>query len=137
MSAIGFVMEKVRHGSGLDSGELKLLSDEIDRLMSKIEALAQELARREEADTAARQADRERVEHLRRVEVDVTRLRGALEHERQRREVQLADRDKRITEMEGLLKDINYGLLYQPELTREELASAIATEVTPHAKPGK
>lgn len=134
MSAIGFVMEKVRHGGNLSSGERKMLADEIDRLSSKVEALAQELSRREFADGIARQADRERVEHLQRVEDDVTRLRKSLEHERQRRITENTANEEMVKFLKNVLRDIHYGLLHQPELTREELAAVIAREVEPHPR---
>jgi len=132
MSGIGFVLEKVRHGSELSTGEAKMLADEIDRVMSRLEGCAQEVARRETADKAARQADRERTERLRQAEEEVTRLRGALEMERQRRQTNLETSTTRTTELESLLKDIHYGLLHQPEHSRKVLADVIAREVTPY-----
>lgn len=135
MSSIGFVLEKVRHGSELSTGELKMLGDEIDRLISKLEACAQELVRREEADKESRQADRDRAEKLRLAEEEVMRLRPALVHERQRREISLTTSDDRIRELTGILRDIGYGLLYQPEHSREELAGVIDRAVGSHPKP--
>lgn len=135
MSNIGFVLEKIRHGSELSTGEARMLADEIDRLMSNLEGCAQEVARREDADKISRQQDRDRAERLRLSEEEVGRLRDALDHEKNLREVRAIAYDDRTRLLEGMLKDIHYGLLYQPELTREELAEAIATEVTPHAKP--
>lgn len=39
---------------------------------------------------------------------------------------------ERISFLEENLKDIHYGLLHQPELTREQIAEVITTLVTPH-----
>jgi hypothetical protein len=134
MTAIGFILEKVNHGSELSSGEIKIVADELERLMSKLEGCAQEVARREEADKISRQQDRDRAERLRLAEEEVGRLRGALAHEKQQRETKIADRDGHVRKLEGLLRDIHYGLLYQPEHTREQLAHVIAREVTPWPK---
>lgn len=135
MVNIGFVMEKVRHGLALSPSEVKLIDQEIERLAAKLEGCANEVARRDEADVISRSQDRARAERLRLAEEGVDRLRGALEHEKQRRETNVADRDKRILELENLLRDIHYGLLYQPEHTREILADVISREVTPHPTP--
>jgi hypothetical protein len=134
---LSFLVERVRHGSVLSTSEVKILVEELERLTAKLEGCAQEVARRDEADKVSRQADRDRAKQLHDLEDEVKRVRAALAHEIQRYEVRTVERDDRERLLEGILKDIHYGLLYQPELTREELAGVIATEVTPHAKPGK
>jgi hypothetical protein len=134
MSAIGFVLEKVRHGSELSSGELKLLGEEIDRLVSKLEGCAQEVARREDAYKISRQQDRDRADRLRRAEEEVERLRTSSAHAKQQHTIEFQSYDRRLKEKDGILRDIHYGLLYQPEITREQLATTIASEVTPHPK---
>ena len=133
--SIGFVLEKVRHGSALSTGELKMLGDEIDRLASRLEGCAQEVARRDEADKTARQLDRARAKRLRLSEEKVERQHRELEHLKRQRTTETNDHDQKMRTMTGILRDVHYGLLYQPELTREELANVIAAEVTPHPNP--
>lgn len=135
MSDIGYILEKVEHGSAVTTGEAKTLSEMIQRVTAKLEGCAQELARREEADGIARQADKARAEKLRLCEEEGERMREALEFSRRQRSVETGATGDKIIFLEGILRDIHYGLLYQPEITREELASVIAQQVTPHRKP--
>jgi len=135
MSAIGFVLEKVRHGSALSSGELKLLGDEIDRLESRFQGCAQEVARLGNTLDARHLQDRERAEKLRRAEEEVARLQDALAHARRRLQVESEGYEKAVGSLRGVMRDVGYGLRYQPELTREELAVVIEREVGAHPAP--
>lgn len=132
MSGIGFILEKVRHGSELGTGEAKMLAEEIDRMMSKLEACARELTRREEADTAARQHDRARAQKLRQLEEEVQRLRESLAFTKQQRAREVDAHADKVRNLESLLRDVHYGLLHQPEHDRKTLADVIAKEVTPY-----
>lgn len=136
MSAISFVMEKVRHGSSLDSGELKLLADEIERLHSKIEALAQELDRVSTASAQAHVADKARAKKLADAEAENARLLEALAHARRARRTADEAYESKVEFLEGVLRDVAYGLRWQPEISREELAGVIERiPITPHPRP--
>lgn len=134
MATISFILEKARHASELTPSEIKMIVDEIDRLVSRLEGCAQEVTRRDAAAEMAREQDSDRAVRLRLAEEDLSRVRAALDHEKQRRETQLVDRDERVALLTGMLRDLHYGLLEQPELSREELAQVITTEVTPWPK---
>lgn len=135
MTAIGFILEKVSHGGTLTSGEVKILSDEIEHLVAKLEGCAQEVARREEADKTSHQQHRDRADRLRLSEEEGERLRDALAHAKRQRITEHEAHDAKVRELEGILRDAHYALLYQPELTREQISDVIATAVTPHPKP--
>ncbi len=136
MSAIGFVLEKVRHGSALSSGELKLLGDEIDRLNSRYQGCAQEVARLGNALDGRHLQDRDRAEKLQKAEEEVARLQEALAHARRKLQVDSDGYEEVLGSLKGVMRDIAYGLRYQPEHTREELADVIEKEVGAHPAPG-
>lgn len=52
-------------------------------------------------------------------------------------EARLTDAKEKLAFAEGILKDVHFGLLKQPELTREDLAKAIESAVTPHTEGAK
>ena len=52
-------------------------------------------------------------------------------------EARLKDKSEKLSFAEGVLKDVHYGLLKQPEITREELAAAITSAVTPYPEGAK
>lgn len=131
MPAIDFILEKLRHGGNLSSAERKQLIDGVDRITAKLSGCAQEVARRDEAAGVARQQDLGRADRLRLSEEEVARLQDALAHARRQRQTENDDHEDKVRILEGVLKDIHYGLLYQPELNREQLAEAIAGTVEP------
>lgn len=135
--SIGFVLEKVRHGSALSTGELKMLGDEIERLNAKLEGCVQEMSKRDEISSRAHLQDRDRAEKLRLAEEEVARLQDSLAHAKRQRTTEHEAHEETVRRLEGILKDIGYGLLYQPEHSREELAGVIEREVGAHPKPGK
>lgn len=135
MINIGLLMEKIRVGDQLLPGEAQALAREVTRARERQAACAEEITRREEIDKAKRQESREFAERARAAEEEVERLREALQHAKTKASTDAAALADRVTHLEEILRDVHYGLSYQPELTREELANVITTIVTPHRKP--
>jgi hypothetical protein len=115
----------------------RALLDEIKRLSDAATLHSREIEKREKLRKESRD------EHL-----ALGRKFGALKEELERERLEAettrvglegrltAEQEKR-TIAENLLRDIHYGLLKQPELTREDLASAITSVVTPYPEGAK
>lgn len=107
---------------------------EISRLTASLEACSRELDEldrlRDEAVTAHRKLQHSFGE----LEGQAVAAREDWDARRTEFEGRLAALGEKVVAAENLLKDIHYGLLNQPELTREDLANAITSLVTPYKK---
>jgi hypothetical protein len=105
-------------------GELKRLSNALDMCAREVEhreALRQDAVRAHRALETAFDA----------LETKASAARDEWDAARTALETRLKDTTEQLRFAEGVLKDIHFGLLKQPELTREDLASAIESAVTP------
>lgn len=106
-------------------GELHRLNDSIDVCSREVEKLER---LREEAVNAHRAVE----SSLGSLEETTRRGREEWDQQRTELETRFADLQEKLRFAEGVLKDVHYGLLKQPELTREDLAKAITSAVTPY-----
>jgi chromosome segregation ATPase len=111
-------------------GELHRLHDSLEICAREVEKLER---LREEAVTAHRAVEAT----LGSLEDKAKQAREDWDGARTLLEAQLTDLRKKLGFAEGILKDIHFGLLKQPELTREDLAKAIESAVTPHPEGAK
>lgn len=108
-------------------GELHRLNDSIDVCSREVEKLER---LRQEAVTAHRAVE----SSLGQLEDTARKGREEWDQQRTELETQLADTRAKLRTAESTLKDVHFGLLKQPELTREDIANAITSVVTPYAE---
>lgn len=107
---------------------------ELERLSQALESCAHEVDNLERLRHDAVSAHRALETTFASVE-EKTRI-GREQWDRDRTDLttRLEKTKERLAEAEGVLKDVHYGLLKQPELTRKDLAHAIESVVTPYAE---
>lgn len=110
---------------------------ELKRLNDEVELQAADLRRSEEMQKKHRTDFLEAYENLQKLKADMVALDEAAVAAQTSLEARLTDSQEKRTIAENLLRDIHYGLLKQPELTREELANVITSVVTPYPEGAK
>lgn len=109
---------------------------ELRRLNSLVETTMRELNKRDEARKGELAARRRLESTLLKLEGEVRREREGWDATRRESEQRLANIEERLRLAEGTLRDVHYGLLHQPEVSREQIAEAIAGVVEPYT-PGE
>jgi hypothetical protein len=106
--------------------------EEFRRMAEQLDICARELDTRERLREEALAAHRSVEASFGDLEESARTTREEWDQARTGLETRLKDTAEKLLVAEGSLKDVHYALLNQPELKREEIASAIATIVTPY-----
>ena len=111
--------------------------DELTRLSEALDGCAREIEKVEHLREEALAAQRKLEYTFGILEDKSVRAREEWDRDRTEFDRRLADKTEKLVRAEGVLRDIHFGLLKQPELTREDLALAIESVVTPHPEGAK
>jgi len=115
----------------------RTILDEFRRLSEQLDVCARELDKREQLRHEAVSAHRALEAAFDGLEERARSGREQWDIERVNLEARLAKTQEKLRKAEGVLKDVHFGLLKQPELTREELATAITSVVKPYPEGAK
>ena len=115
----------------------RALLDEVRRLNGLVDEQDTELRKREELRKKERDDFHALDREHQRLKEELIRLDEAGAATVTGLERRLEEEQGKRTTAENLLRDIHYGLLKQPELTREDLAAAITSVVTPYPEGAK
>lgn len=132
-------LEHCQNADPPSSGSIyaKTILGELTRLSQAMETCAHEVDNRERLRHDAVTAHRALETTFAALEERASLAREEWDRDRTELTVRLNDLTEKLSTAEGTLKDIHYGLLKQPELTREDLARAIESVVTPYPEGAK
>lgn len=110
---------------------------ELKRLSEALDICAREVELREGLRADAVTAHRALEATFDGLEQKSIRAREEWDRDRTDLQARQAKLTEKLQAAEGMLKDTHFALLHQPELTREEIATAILSVVTPHPEGAK
>lgn len=105
---------------------------ELTRLSEAMHTYAVEIEQLERLRQEAMAGHRSAQSSFDELEEKARRAREEWDAARTELETRLADTREKLNVAEGTLKDVHFGLLKQPELTREDIAHVIESVVTPY-----
>ena len=128
--------QEAAHGGphGADAIYAATLLSELRRLSEALDACAREVEKLEDLRAEAQALHRAAQGALHDLEENVQLARQNWDTKVTDLESRLTATKEKLAFAEGVLKDVHYGLLKQPELTREDLAQAITSAVTPYTE---
>lgn len=130
------IHQEASHGGphAADAIYAATLLSELRRLSEALDACAREVEKLENLRAEAQALHRAAQGALHDLEENVQIARQNWDTKVTDLESRLTATKEKLAFAEGVMKDVHYGLLKQPELTREDLARAITSAVTPYTE---